>query len=199
MKIIIVGATGTIGKVVTDELKKRHEVISVGSKSGDFQVDITSSTAIQNLFKQTGKFDALISTTGSAFFGPFNELTEEKMNDSIKSKLMGQVNLVLEGRKFINPNGSFTLTSGILSEDPIKMGAALSLVNGAINSFVIGAAVEMENGVRINAVSPGVVENSRDYYGQYFPGHVPVAMDRVVAGYVKSVEGAITGQVIKIY
>ncbi|MNI88393.1 short chain dehydrogenase [compost metagenome] len=79
------------------------------------------------------------------------------------------------------------------------MGAALSLVNGAINSFVIGAAVEMENGVRINAVSPGVVENSRDYYGQYFPGHVPVAMDRVVAGYVKSVEGAITGQVIKIY
>ncbi|MOA46528.1 short chain dehydrogenase [compost metagenome] len=79
------------------------------------------------------------------------------------------------------------------------MGTALSLVNGAINSFVIGAAVELENGVRINAISPGVVENSRDYYGPYFPGHVPVSMERVAAGYIKSVEGAITGQVVKIY
>lgn len=199
MKIIIVGATGTIGKVVTEELKKRHEVISVGSKSGDYQVDITSLESIQNLFKQIGNFDALVSTTGSAFFGPFSELTSEKMYEGINSKLMGQVNLVLEGRKYINPKGSFTLTSGILSEDPIKMGTALSLVNGAINSFVIGAAVELENGVRINAISPGVVEDSRDYYGPYFPGHVPVSMDRVAAGYTKSVEGAITGQVVNIY
>ncbi|MCO4294375.1 short chain dehydrogenase [Solitalea sp. MAHUQ-68] len=199
MKIIIVGATGTIGKVVSAELKKRHEIVSVGSKSGDVQVDINSKASIEKLFETVGNFDALVSTTGSAFFGPFSELTEERMYEGIRSKLMVQVNLVLEGRKYIKPNGSFTLTSGILAEDPIKMGAALSMVNGAINSFVIGASVELENQVRINAVSPGVVEDSRDLYGPYFPGHIPVSMERVVAAYIKSIEGAINGQVIKVY
>ncbi len=47
MKIIVVGATGTIGKVVSSELGKRHEIIKAASKSGDVKVDITSSVSIK--------------------------------------------------------------------------------------------------------------------------------------------------------
>ena len=116
----------------------------------------------------------------------------------IDSKLMGQVNLVLIGQQYINPKGSFTLTSGILSSDPIRNGANLSAINGAINSFTIAAAIELENNVRINTISPGVVEDSPQLFPS-FPGHIPVAMDRVVAAYIKSVEGAITGQIIEVF
>ena len=66
MKIIIVGASGTIGKHVLAALKNDHEIITAGSKSGDFQVDITSTESIENFYKQVGKFDALISTSGNA-------------------------------------------------------------------------------------------------------------------------------------
>lgn len=198
MKIIIVGATGTIGKHITTALQKDHEVIKAGSKSGDLQVDITSPESIENFFEQTGKFDALVSATGHAHFGPLATMKDADFRNGINSKLMGQVNLVLIGQHYINPKGSFTLTSGILSEDPIVLGANLSAVNGAINGFVISAAVELENGVRINAVSPGVFEESPDYF-PYFPGHIPVAMDRVAQGYIKSVLGFGTGQVIKVY
>jgi NAD(P)-dependent dehydrogenase (short-subunit alcohol dehydrogenase family) len=198
MKIIIIGASGTLGKKVTDALKDKHEIITAGSKSGDLQLDITSPESIEDFYKKAGSFDALISTTGSGHFGPVNTMTPADFRKGIDNKLLGQVNLVLIGQHYINPKGSFTLTSGILSSDPVLYGANLSAVNGALNSFAIAAAIGLENGVRINAVSPGVVEDSPSYF-EAFPGHVPVTMDRVVAGYLKSVLGAGTGQVIEIF
>ncbi len=111
---------------------------------------------------------------------------------------MGQINLVMIGKDFINDNGSFTLTSGILSKEPIRNGAGISFVNGAVNSFVISASVELQKGIRINAVSPGLVADSHAKLGAAFPGHLPVSMEHVAQGYVKSVEGASTGQVIEV-
>jgi len=198
MKIIIIGASGTIGKKVTEVLQGRHEIITAGSKSGAFQLDITSPESIEAFYKQVGSFDALISTTGSGHFGPLASTTPADFKKGIESKLLGQVNLVLIGQHHINPKGSFTLTSGILSEDPVVNGVNLGAINGGLNSFVIGAAIELQNGVRINVVSPGVVEDSPGYF-EYFPGHEPVSMDKVANAYVKSVLGAITGQVIKVF
>src|ERR1700750_620734 len=117
MKIIIVGATGAIGKHITAAMKKDHEVIQVGSKSGDFQVDIASPESIEKLFEQTGKFDALVSAAGNAHVGPLGCIKYEDFHVGINSKLMEQVNLVLIGQHFVNPKGSFTLTSGTLSGD----------------------------------------------------------------------------------
>lgn len=198
MKIIIVGATGTLGKKVAAELAKRHEIIKVGHTRGDVNVDITSSESIQTMYKEIGTFDALVSTTGSGHFGPLAAMTAENFKLGLHSKLLGQINLVLIGQHYINLKGSFTLTSGILSDDPVTNGANLSAVNGGINGFVLGAAAELENDVRINVVSPGVVEDSPELFPA-FPGHIPVTMDRVVAAYVKSVEGAISGQIIRVY
>jgi NAD(P)-dependent dehydrogenase (short-subunit alcohol dehydrogenase family) len=198
MKIIIVGASGTLGKHVASSLKKEHEIISVGSKSGDIQADITSPAAIERLFQQTGPFDALVSTAGDAHFGPLKAMTGKEFNIGVNSKMMGQINLVLIGQHFIKPKGSFTLTSGVLSQDPVLSGANPAAVNGAIESFVRAAAIELENGVRINAISPTVVEESPEYFS-YFPGHLPVSMKKVIYAYQKSILGAVTGQVITAY
>lgn len=198
MKIIIIGASGTIGKHVTEALRKDHEIITGGSKSGDLQLDITLPDSIEAFFEKAGNFDALVSATGSGHFGPLPGMTDADFRKGIDSKLMGQINLVLIGQRYVNPKGSFTLTSGILSEDPVVYGAALSAVNGALEAFVRAAAIELENGVRINAVSPGVVEDSPGFF-PYFPGHKPVPMDAVTRAYIKSVLGANTGQVIKVY
>ncbi|WPU92133.1 short chain dehydrogenase [Mucilaginibacter sabulilitoris] len=198
MKIVIVGASGTIGKKVTEALRGENEIITVGSKSGDVQVDITSTESIEAFYKQIGSFDALVSVTGNAHFGPLKSMTNADFSIGIQSKLMGQVNLVLIGQRYINPKGSFTLTSGILSDDPIVLGANPSTVNAAIDGFTRAAAIELENNVRINAVSAGVVEDSPHYF-PYFPGHIPVSMDRVANAYFKSVFGAITGQIIKVW
>jgi NAD(P)-dependent dehydrogenase (short-subunit alcohol dehydrogenase family) len=198
MKILIIGATGTIGTKVTKAFEKEHDVVKVGSKSGDFHININSPESIETFFKKVGSFDALISTTGDGHFGTLNNMTDKEFRIGIESKLMGQINLVLIGQQYINQNGSFTLTSGILSDDPVVGGSNLSTVNGAINAFVVAASIELTQGVRINAVSPGVVEDSPDFF-PLFPGHIPIAMPMVVNAYVKSVLGSLTGKVIKVY
>ncbi len=198
MNIIIVGGTGTIGKAITKELAPRHDIISVGNTNGDFQVDITDTSSIDALYRAVGSFDALISATGKAHFAPLTEFTAEQYQTGLNSKLMGQVNLVLLGLKYINNGGSFTLTSGILSHDPIRLGSSASMVNGAIDSFVKSAAIEMPEGIRINAVSPTVLLESLDIYAPYFRGFEAVPASRVALAYSKSVEGAQNGVIYHV-
>ncbi|WP_119302587.1 short chain dehydrogenase [Dongia deserti] len=198
MKILIVGATGTIGKLVTAALAERHEIVKAGSKSGDVQVDIKDACSIRELFERVGKVDAVMCTAGKVHFGAFAELSEAEIGIGLKDKLMGQVNMVLIGRDYVNDGGSFTLTSGVLSHDPIRFGVGASLVNGAIDSFVRAAAIEMPRGIRINSISPGLLEESLPSYGPYFLGHEAVPGKRAANAYVKSVEGLLTGQVIHV-
>lgn len=199
MKIIIIGGTGTIGKAVAKELSSRHEIITVGYQHGDFQADITKSSSIEEMYQKIGKFDAVVAATGKVHFASLTDFKAEDYSIGLESKLMGQVNLVLIGMKYINDSGSFTLTSGILSDDPIRYGSSAAMVNGAINSFVMSAAIEMPRNIRINAVSPTVLSDSMDKYAEYFRGFEPVSSHRVALAYSKSIEGVQTGQVYKVW
>ena len=198
MKVVIIGASGTIGRAVVDELSPRHEIIKVGRKSGDVNVDITSTEFITKMYEAIGSFDALVATTGNVHFGDLNQMSEQDYYIGIKDKLMGQVNLVLIGKNYINDGGSFTLTSGVVSHDPIKYGSSASMVNAAIDGFVIGAAIELTKGIRLNSVSPGVVLESMNTYGDFFRGHEPVTVTRVALAFSKSVEGLLNGQVFRV-
>ena len=192
------GASGTIGQAVAKELAERHEIVAVGSKSGDVRLDVTDAGSIRAGLAQIGPFDALVSAAGKVKFAPLDAMTEADYAIGLKDKLMGQVNLVLVGREFIADGGSFTLTSGVLAHDPIRFGSSASMVNGAIEAFVRAAAIELPRGLRINAVSPGVLLESMPGYGPFFRGHEPVPAARVGLAYAKSVEGARTGQVFEV-
>lgn len=198
MKIIVIGATGTIGTAVVQELSLRHEVVSVGKSHGDFSCDITQEKSLHALFQHVGPFDALVSTVGKVHFAPFKEMTASLYEIGLRDKLMGQVNLVLIGRQYIKTGGSFTLTSGILAHDPIRAGSSASMVNGAIESFVQAAAIEMAQGMRINAVSPSIITESLDAYGPYFYGFESTPARRAAVAYSKSVEGLQTGQIYRV-
>lgn len=198
MKIIVVGGTGTIGKAVVKLLGVRHHIIVASQKHGDVQVDMTDLQSIENMYRSVGPVDAMISTTGKVHFDELAKMSHDHYLVGLHNKLMGQVNLVTVGLNHLNPNGSFTLTSGILSCDPIRYGVSASMVDGAIDSFVRAAAIEMPRGIRINSVSPTLLAESVDAYGEYFPGFEPVPAERVALAYSKSTEGAQTGQVYTV-
>jgi len=198
MRILIAGAHGTVGAAAAAELGKRHTIVTLGRSKGDFTADLTKPGAVAAMFAKAGKFDAVVACTGHTYFGPLTTMTAAQFMSGFSDKLMGQVNLVLEGLKYVTDGGSFTLTSGILSRDPIRQGADAAAVDGAVDAFVLGAAIEMPRGLRINAVSPGLLEEAAKKYEGFFPGHMPVSSARVGLAYAKSVEGAITGQVITV-
>lgn len=199
MKILIIGGTGTVGKEVVAHFSKNNEVIIASRLSKDFPVDISKASSIKNLMLKVGKCDAIICAAGEAKWGRFKELTEEDYYIGIRSKLMGQVNLVQIGQEFLLPNGSITLTTGILADDPVVQTTSAAMVNGGIHSFVLAAALELEHGIRLNVVSTGVVENAYKKYQSYFPGHTPISMQKMLRGYIRSIEGKGNGQIIRIY
>lgn len=199
MKIVVVGGTGTLGKAVMQELSRSHELISVGKRGGDYQVDIKDDASVEALFAMTGKVDAIIATVGNVHFGPFGSTTAEQFNLGLQDKLLGQVRLALVGQHFLNDGGSITLTSGIIAQEPIRQGSNATTVNSAIEGFVRAAAVELERGLRINAVSPTVLTESMADYAPFFPGFEAVPAARVALAYRRSVEGPQTGRVYQVW
>jgi NAD(P)-dependent dehydrogenase (short-subunit alcohol dehydrogenase family) len=195
-KIVIFGATGTIGKAVVAALSPYYEVLQVGHRQGTFQADLADADCVRNVFKAIGPVDAIVSTAGAARFGPLEKLTNEDFRYSLADKLMGQVNLARIGLEHLNEKGSITLTSGVLARKPMVGSAVISLVNAGLEGFARAAALEVPRGIRVNVVSPPwVTETLKALNMDPSPGK-PAA--EVAKGYVRSIEGQDSGQVIEV-
>lgn len=196
MKIVVVGAAGAVGRTAVEALGTRHDIIRVGRKSGDLKMDIGDIDSIRAMYREVGKVDAVVSAVGTVHFGPVDQMSSEQFMSGIHGKVLPQVNLVLEGIDFVLDGGSFTLTSGVTNRIPVRGGSDASAANGALDGFVVGAAVDMPRGIRINAVSPDVLESCREVYAGYFPGHKHVSDAAVGQAFCTAVEGCQSGQVI---
>ncbi|MDF3982823.1 short chain dehydrogenase [Luteibacter sp. PPL201] len=199
MKILIVGAGGTLGRAVVAELGSRHEIVSAGRSHGDVRVDLRDAASVEAMFRDVGMLDAVVCAAGAVPFKPLAELTEADYLAGLQDKLLGQVRLVRAGEHHLRDDGSFTFITGILAEQPIVAGACASLVNGAIEAWVRAAAIELPRGLRINAVSPTVLTESMEGYGPYFRGFAPVTAARAALAFSRSVEGRQTGQVYTVW
>ena len=194
MKVMVVGATGMIGRAVVEKLAARHEVIKVGHTGGDYRVDIASADSIKRMYEAAGPIDAVVSAAGVAQFAPFDQLTDDDFLMSVHNKLMGQVNLVRIGCPYLSNGGSFTVTSGVLGREPMKGSAAISLVNAGLDGFVRATALELPRGLRVNAVSPVWVKETLIALGMDSTNGMPA--QQVALAYVESMEGKRNGEVI---
>jgi NAD(P)-dependent dehydrogenase (short-subunit alcohol dehydrogenase family) len=127
MRVAVIGATGTLGKEIVKQLSDRHDVVRCARTTADVPVDLTSLESIRRMFETIGPVDAVVCAAGDGVFKPLGDLTDEDFAFSLASKLMGQVNLVRVGSTYVNDNGSFTLTSGITSRQPIPGSTTFSL------------------------------------------------------------------------
>ncbi|MFT5067956.1 MAG: NAD(P)-dependent dehydrogenase (short-subunit alcohol dehydrogenase family) [Reinekea sp.] len=196
MKILVVGATGTIGKAVAERLAQSHDVIRVGYRNGEHKVDLGSKPSIQALFETVGPVDAVVSTAGVAGFAPFDTLNDAAFDLALSNKLMGQISLVWVGRNHITDGGSITLTAGILSHHPMPGTVAISMANGALESFSRAVALEIGRGLRVNTVSPAFVKETMELMGMD-PTPGVSAVDTANA-YVAAVEGDMNGQTLNV-
>ncbi|MFN8167885.1 MAG: short chain dehydrogenase [Candidatus Nanopelagicales bacterium] len=197
MRVLLVGAGGELGRAVSAALVGRHEVVAA-SRSGAEPVDIRDPASIAALYERVGQVDAVACAAGSVPFAPVGELSLEQVRAGVEDKLLGQIALVRLGLDHVRDGGSITLIGGILADEPIRTGTVASAVNGGIHSYVAAAAVELPRGIRINAVSPTVFVESWESYGPFFPGFTPVPVAEAARAYVRSIEGASTGQVFRV-
>jgi NAD(P)-dependent dehydrogenase (short-subunit alcohol dehydrogenase family) len=199
MRILHVGASGTIGTATGAALRARgHEVLSASRSSSELRVDITDSNSVAGLIKQVGALDAVVSTAGHTPFGPWDELDRTKILAGLHDKFLGQVELVRQASSVVRQGGSFTLTSGILGREPVRNGSVAAAINGALEAWVRASAGELWGRFRINIVSPTVLDASREAYAEAMPGYPAVASSEVGLTYVRSVESMETGRIYAV-
>lgn len=193
MKIIIIGGNGTLGSAIAKALSQKHQIFIAGRSQGDLICDMESTDSLHEMFNATGMIDAVVVVAGTGPFLPLDQMTSVDFKAALNSKLMGQINTVLVGKKYINPKGSFTLTSGILTERPVVQSAALTVANSGVEGFVRAASMELTQ--RINCVSPTLVTESAPALGSFFPGIKTLSTEEVAHFYQKSVESSDTGSI----
>jgi NAD(P)-dependent dehydrogenase (short-subunit alcohol dehydrogenase family) len=196
MRVILVGASGTIGREIANILKDSHEVVTASRSSGTLQVDLAETDSIEAMYQRAGSFDAVACAAGEARFGTLAELSYDDYLFSLRNKLMGQVNLVRLGLRYINDNGSFTLTSGVLAREPIPGSSAISMVNSGLEGFVQAAQLELTRGVRVNVVSPVWVTETLKALGRDPAAGMPAA--QVARAYLAAVTGNMRGTVLDV-
>jgi NAD(P)-dependent dehydrogenase (short-subunit alcohol dehydrogenase family) len=194
MRIIVIGATGTIGSEVARALSlNKHEVIAA-SRSGEVKVSLEDLSSIRAMFEKIREIDAVLSCAGTAAFKPFGDLTDADYELGLRSKLMGQVSLARVAKDHLRDGGSITLTSGVLAMHPMLGSASVSMVNAGLEGFVRAAALELPRQLRINAVSPPWVKETMVKFGMDpAPG---LAAADVAKAYVAAVEGPHQGRII---
>ena len=65
LRILLIGASGELGRAVVAELGGRHEIISAGSKSGDIRIDISDPASIVAGLAAAGPLDAVACAAGA--------------------------------------------------------------------------------------------------------------------------------------
>ncbi|GAB3957851.1 short chain dehydrogenase [Actinoallomurus acanthiterrae] len=199
MKILLIGANGTLGRAVHAVLLQRgHEVVTASRKDSDQYVDIADPASIGALYERVGSIDAVACAAGPVPWRPLAELDLRDIRNGLEGKAISQVELVRQGLRHVTEDGSYTLVTGILAREPIRTGAVASLANGAVEAFVRAAAIELPNRQRINAVSPTVFEESLPEYEAVFAGFEAVPVSRAATAYIRSIEGHQTGQVYRV-
>lgn len=200
MKIVVIGASGDVGRFVVEELARDgdHDIIRVGRTQSDHQVDITDDESVDALFKKIGRIDAIIVAAGNVILAPIAKMTAADFHKGLQDKLLSQVRVALVGQHYLNDGGSITLTSGIAVDDPIAQGSNAATSNAGIEGFVRAAACDLSRGIRINAVSPTVLTESMERFGSFFPGYESVSGTRVAMAYRRSIEGVQSGRVYRV-
>jgi NAD(P)-dependent dehydrogenase (short-subunit alcohol dehydrogenase family) len=194
MKILVIGATGTIGAAVVHLLETRHEVLSASHSRSAMRVDLANPDSIKQLYANAGPLDAVVSAAGDGVFRPLHALSDADFALCLGNKLMGQVNLVRFGAEMLADGGSFTLTTGILSRQPMPGSAAISVANAGLEGFVRAAALELPRGLRINAVAPGWVRET--LVAMKMDPNIGMPAAQVAETYLRAVEGSVTGQIL---
>lgn len=197
-KILVVGATGKLGKVVSSGLESDYEVVRASRNGPDLKIDAFDFTSAAKSIESIGSFDGLVSCIGGTPFKQFSDLTMDDFATGLANKCFSQLNLAKAAIKHLKHNGSITLTSGIIGDEPLIGGACAAAANGALNMCVSSLAAEYAGKLRINIISPSIIENSVEHYGMLFDGYEATTDESIIHAYRRAISAPISGRVLRL-
>jgi NAD(P)-dependent dehydrogenase (short-subunit alcohol dehydrogenase family) len=176
-RVIAIGGSSGIGFAVAALARERGADVVIASSnaanvdaavarlpgSSGHTVDLRDEAGVSRFFDQVGNFDHLAITAGDwdvPVFAATRDLDLVAARDSQAVRFWGALAAAKHGGRAIAPDGSITLTSGMLAHRPRKGMPFVTAAAGAIESLARGLAVDLAP-VRVNAVCPGLILTER--------------------------------------
>jgi NAD(P)-dependent dehydrogenase (short-subunit alcohol dehydrogenase family) len=167
-KVVVVGGSSGIGFSTAELAKREGADVIIASRNTErldaaatkldvtaIPADVTSDKSVEDLFRRSGPVDHVVVTAAQLKTGPFKTVAMDDVRATMEGKFWGAWRVARSAE--IRPGGSLTLVSGYLSIRPRPNSAIISVANGALESLARALALELAP-VRVNAVSPGIVD-----------------------------------------
>lgn len=192
-RVLVIGATGLLGKAITSKFGSDIDVIQASRNSSEYAVDLANPQSLQALFDNVGIVDAIVCTAGVAEFKPFAQTQDSDWQFGIENKMMGQINVIRYGEKYLTQEGSIVLTTGVLAQSPMPGSAIVSAVNAAVEGAIRALSLELEH-IRINAISPGWISETLTTLGMDASQGIPAS--DVAQYYIDAINTSNSGDII---
>jgi NAD(P)-dependent dehydrogenase (short-subunit alcohol dehydrogenase family) len=177
---IITGASGGIGAGLVEEfLKEDYNVVATSRAAngtltasgslvllnGDIGKQQTAADAVEAAIGNFGSVDVLVNNAGIFLTKPFTDFTAEDFDALVSTNLLGFFYITQRTVKEMlkKKSGCVVSITAALADRPIAgvNGAVSMITKGGLNAATQNLAIEYANdGIRFNAVAPGVVNTS---------------------------------------
>src|SRR5690242_13076017 len=172
-RVLVVGGSSGIGRASAELLSRNGADVMVTGRSLDRlqdvaatsairteQVDATDRAALDALFARLGSIDHLVvCVSGGEGAGPFASLDLDAVRRAFAAKTITHLEVVQAALPALQPTGSITLITAGSAQAALAGTVGLAAVNGALEAAIRPLATELAP-VRVNAVSPGVVNTA---------------------------------------
>jgi len=222
---IITGASGGIGAgLVEDFLKEGYNVVATSlnaSRSltasprlvlvdGDIGKQETAAKVVEAAIKHFETIDVLVNTAGIYRTKPFIDFTTDDFNALVSTNLLGFLYMTqLTVKQMLKQkSGNVVSITAALADQPIAgTNASVSMMTkGGLNTLIRSLSIEYaKEGIRFNAVAPGVVDtplhqnDPRDSLKRFQPmGKIVGVGDVVDAVLYLAQAGQVTGEVLHV-
>ena len=222
---IVTGAQQGIGEgLVEGFLKERYNVVGTSRNvtrafqpasnlvliDGDIRMQETAAKTVEAAIKNFGSIDVLVNNAGIFRTKPFTEFTTEDFNELVSVNLLGFFYMTQLAVKQMlkQQSGCVVNISAALVDQPAAgVNASVSMITkGGLNAVTKSLAIEYaKDGIRFNAVAPGVVDSplhkndSKEVLRSFQPmGKIVEIQDIVEAVLFIARAGQITGEILHV-
>lgn len=137
-------------------------VAALGAQATAIKADVTKLADLDHLYEliaaQTGRLDVLFANAGGGSLAPLGEITEAHYDQTFNTNVRGLLFTVQKALPLMRPGSSIVLNASITSIKGTPAFSVYSATKAAVRSFARNWTLDLKGrGIRVNAVSPGVV------------------------------------------